>query len=311
MHSEPEEVRDYLTAELVEHQLYWASGPSDVEPVLEEANPEVVFSIKHSEFPGPHHARAFEYPTVRWFQVGGSGYDHLPSWAPDQKTVTNSAGVLAPFHAERAMASLLAMTCRVSGYLQEQKEKRWAPGRFATLMGQTLLILGYGATGQELAKRASAFGMRVLAVRRNPVASPFAEVFPLSELPHLWSQAQVLSLNLPLTAQTRGSVARQQLEQLPEGSHLLNASRGGVLCEESLLWALDEGPLAGAWLDVTATEPLPPDSHLWHHPKIMLTPHCADQVQDFPLRFARFFVENVRRYQRGQPLERVVGASSP
>lgn len=311
MHSEPGEIRDYLTAELAAHQLYWASAPGEVEPVLEEAQPEVVFSIKHSQFPGPFHAQAFDYPSVRWFQVGGSGYDHLASWDPRQKTVTNSAGVLAPFHAERAMASLLAMTCQVSGYLEEQKEKRWAPSRFSTLMGQTLLILGYGATGQELAKRAAAFGMRVLATRRNPSPCQWAEVFPLSELPQLWPLAQVLSLNLPLNAQTRGSVGREELRQLPEGSYLLNASRGGVLCEESLLWALDEGPLAGAWLDVTATEPLPADSPLWHHPKILLTPHCADQVHDFPLRFARFFVENMRRYQRGEPLERVVGAGSP
>lgn len=310
LHSEPEELRRYLESELKGHKLHWASSPGEVGPQLEVAQPEVVFSIKHSQFPGPFHAQAFLHPTVRWFHVGGSGYDHLPSWNQAEKIVTNSAGILAPFHGERAMAALLAMTTGVADSLRAQSEQRWAPGRFPTLQGRNLLIVGYGATGRQLAKRAVAFGMRVVGVQRRPRPCEWAAVESPAELPDLWSQAQVLSLNLPLDESTHGSIGRPQLEQLPEGSFLLNASRGGVLCEESLLWALDEGPLSAAWLDVTRTEPLPTESPLWHHPKVLLTPHCADQVQDFPLRFARFFVENFRRFELGKPLERVVTSVS-
>lgn len=307
LHSEPSEIEDFLRQELKEHELYWATCSEEVDATLSAARPEVVFSIKHSGFPGSDHAKAFRYPTVRWFHIGGSGWDHLWPWWNDVVTVTNSAGDLAPFHAERAMAALLALTTGLPRFLRRQNEKCWEPSRFSTLLDKTLLIVGFGRTGFELGVRAHAFGMNVMAVNRSRrEGDPWVtESFAMSELPRLWPRADVVSLNVPLNEETRGLVGREQLALMPRGSYLLNGSRGGVLCESALIEALEER-LAGAWLDVTATEPLSRNSPLWDHPRVILTPHCADQVDDFPLRFARSFVDNFRRYENGEPLLRVV-----
>ena len=92
------------------------------------------------------------------------------------------------------------------------------------------------------------------------------------------------------------------LSKLPNHCLLLNASRGGVVHLQALLDALNREDISGAWLDVTDPEPLPPESPLWHHPKVLITPHCADQVHDFPLRLAQFFVQNLRRFEGDEPL---------
>ena len=309
LHSEPEEISSYLEGQLQGHELFWASEPEQVIPLLMEAEPEVVFSIKHSGFNGSFHAQALSYPSVRWFQVGGSGVDHLGSWDVSKVQVSNAAGVLAPFHAERAMAALLYLSTGISRALEAQGEKEWSPSSFETLLGKTLLILGYGKTGRELACRARRFGMKVVGVKRvvqEYYCSQAHEIHPLERLNELLEKAHVLSVNLPLNNTTRGLVGRAQLKRLPAGSFLLNASRGGVLCQESLLEALSSGNLRGAWLDVTDPEPLPPDSPLWSHPKILITAHCADLVSDYSLRFARFFCENLRRYEAGKELRNLL-----
>lgn len=309
LHSEPDDFRAFLKKQLVGHELVWVSTPEEVEGTVEEVQPEVVFSIKHSEFPGDYHRLALKSSNLRWFHVGGSGTDHLDPWDPKQVTVTNSSGVLAPFHAERALAGLLCLSTGLKTFIEQQNQRQWRPRRFDTLQGKTLLILGYGFTGQELAKRASTLDMEIVAVRRRTesVAKHFAHrLYSPKELSSLWAEADVLSINLPLTSQTRDMIGESELSQLPEGAFLLNGSRGGIVCEKALLKGLHEGPLAGAWLDVAKEEPLPQESPLWNHPKILLTPHCADQVSDFPLRYAQLFCENFRRYVEGKSLLKVI-----
>lgn len=290
------------------HDLFWASDEEKLRECLRQADPEVVFSIKHSEFPGWIHAKAIRRTSVRWFHIGGSGWDHLLPWDPSVVVVTNSAGDLAPFHAERAMAALLYLSTGISEQVKSRQAKLWQPTRFSTLKGKRMLVVGHGRTGSELARRAAAFGMRVIAVNRTlkPKDAWVERCCRFDELSTLWSQADVLSLNVPLDDMTLGLVGREQLALLPKGAFLLNASRGGVLEEQPLLDALDSGHLAGAWLDVASEEPVAENSPLWTHPRLLLTPHCADQVADFPLRFARSFVENFRRFEAGKPLLRVV-----
>jgi phosphoglycerate dehydrogenase-like enzyme len=198
LHSEPDELRDWLSQRTAGHQLFWAATPEQVQETLPQADPEVVFSIKHSGFPGPAHRQALEWPSVRWLHVGGSGTDHLGRWDLARQTVTNSVGVLAPFHAERALAGLLALSSGLLRQTQAQAQRSWEPSRFATLRGQTALIVGVGRTGTALASLLKALGMRVLGVRRRHERHPDVdEMHEFSQLAQLWPRAQVVSLNVP------------------------------------------------------------------------------------------------------------------
>ena len=231
LHDTPADFSHWLERECSEHQFCWAQRPDKVQSALEDFRPEVVFSIKHSEFPGAAHRPALHFPSTRWFHVGGSGYEHLGRWDPQKVAVTNSAGVLAPFHAERAMAGLLALSTGLLRARTAQQECRWSPERFATLEGKTLLIVGLGHTGRELARRAASFGMTVVGVKRDrSVPVGFVdELRSPDELSHLWSRADVLSLNLPLNPKTRHLIDRSVLAALPTHCIVLNGARGDVV----------------------------------------------------------------------------------
>ncbi len=288
LHSEPDEVFEVLRGC---PGLEWAAArePGEVVRRLAEHDPEVILSIKTATFAGPSHGAALGWESVRWFHVGGSGRDHLPDWDPARVTVTDSKGVLAPFLAERVLAGLLALGTGLNHQLEEQRGARWSPTRFRPLAGRTMLVLGFGRTGAEVARRAQALGMCVLGVRRSGVARGGAdEMHGPGALHELLPRADVLSIHVPLTPETRGRIGAEELALLPEGALVLNASRGAVLSEAGLLGALEDN-VAGAWLDVFEEEPLPELNPLWRHPRILVTPHCADQVVDFPARFAKRF----------------------
>lgn len=305
LHSWPEELQEALSGP--DRQLFWATTPEQVEPLLREVQPEVVFSIKHSGFPGEAHRQAREWPSVRWFHVGGSGWDHLGQWDPERQTVTNSAGVLAPFHAERTLAGLLALSTGLVTHLEAQRLRLWNPTRFSTLRGRCALIVGVGRTGTALASLLKGLGMTVLGVRRRGERHPDVDtMYEFRQLPQLWARAEVLSLHLPWTPETHHLLDSRALAALPQGAIVLNGARGAVLHTEALLAALQSGHLGGAWLDVFEEEPLPADSPLWNTPGLLVSPHCADQVHDFAQRYAQLFLTNWELYRSGRPLLNLV-----
>ena len=307
LHDTPGDFDEWLRERFPQHEFGWAQNPGEVAEHLERLEPEVVFSIKHSEFPGPAHLPALHHPAVKWFQVGGSGYEHLGEWDRAQVTVTNSAGVLAPFHAERAMAGLLALSTGLLRARRLQKKATWSPDRFSSLQGRTLLVVGLGQTGRVLARRAASFGMKIIGVKRSPEHCPGVdEVHPVEMLDRLWERADVVSLNVPHNVETHHLVNKEVLRKLKPHALFLNGSRGSVVDEQALVEALRRKAIAGAWLDVFEQEPLPSESPLWGMDQVIITPHSADQVTDFPLRFARFFAENLERYAQGDELLNVV-----
>ncbi|QDV06272.1 Glyoxylate/hydroxypyruvate reductase A [Planctomycetes bacterium Poly30] len=290
LHSDPSELMVVLEAC---PGLRWraaSSGP-EVLAALEAHRPTVVFSLKHSGFPGDEHRPAIMAPSVRWFHVGGSGVDHLAGYDWSRVTMTTCAGVLAPFLAERAAAALLYLSTRLDETVRSTAERRWEPTRFASLQGKTAVIVGAGAAGTELALRLRPFGLRLVGVRASGEPHPaFDEMHGPGALAELLPRADVLSLHVPLNAATRHLIGQAELERLPAGAILLNSARGAVLEERALPGALDRG-LGAAWLDVFEVEPLPVSSPLWSHPRVLITPHQADQVGDYPMRFARRFAE--------------------
>lgn len=307
LHEDAPSLKPALEPEFSGAQFLYASNEAELEAALAR-DPEAVLSIKSSSFPGPLHRRAFHHPSVGWFQVGGSGFDHLLPLEREDLILTNSKGVLAPFLAETALGALLMLNANLLGYRRQQEARVWRPLPFEPLRGKTLLVVGLGAIGAYLADYAKALGMKVIGVRASREPHPSAEsVHGPEELMALLPSADVVSLHLRLNEETRHLFGPEAFAAMKPGAILLNTARGPVLEEAALLAALRSERLGGAYLDVFEQEPLPEDSPLWAEERLVITPHAADNVTDWPLRFAQFFAENLSRWREGEPLENRIG----
>lgn len=274
---------------------------------IAESGAEIVYSVRFAGTPGFPREALVESDTVRWVSVGGSGTDHLRPWNPDQVTVTNAAGVAADMMAEYVLGVMLAFTLDLKGFAKAKAEEEWVAGRVAPIMGRTVLILGLGRTGQAVAARCKAMGMNVVGVRARPVETPNVDaVHGMDALPRLWERADFVVVCVPLLAGTRGLVNRAALAAMKEQAVLIDVSRGGVVEEEALIEALTSGGIAGAGLDVFATEPLPPGHRLWRLENVILTPHCSSVFEGWELKSVEMFAENLTRYRRGEALVNVV-----
>ena len=302
-HDEPDHFRDLLAARFPDVEFVYATTPQGVMEALARHDPEVAFSIKHPGFPGPAHVPIPAHPSVRWIQIGGSGFDHLLPWDTERVTVTNGAGVLAPFLAESVTGGMLALACGFLNYVEQQRARQWKPMPFTPLRGRTLLVVGFGKIGECVALNARALGMRVLAIRGTPAPHPAAdEVHGPDALRTLLPRADFVSLHVRLNSTTRGMLSRDELAAMKPGAYLVNTSRGPVVDEAALIDALRSGRLAGAYLDVFETEPLPAESPLWTMPNVLITPHSSDNIHGWPRRFAELFADNLERWRSGEPL---------
>lgn len=309
LHDRPEEFREPLTARFPELTIEYVTSAEAVPAALERVRPEVVFSIKQATFPEAGHRLAAEFPTVRWFQVGGSGYEHIQPWDGERLTVTHCAGVLAPFLAETVTGAMLMLNGGFLRYLEQQRRAEWRQHFFRPIAGRTLAVVGLGQIGGRVAANAKALGMRVLGIRRRDTPDPRVDaLFGPEALHRVLAEADFVSLHLRLDEKTRHMIDGDALSVMKPGSFLINTARGPVVDEAALVAALQSGHLAGAYLDVFETEPLPAESPLWHMPNVFLTPHVADSVPDWPARFAAFFADNLERWLAGEPLANVVGS---
>ena len=307
LHDRPEDFCDLLASRFPDVTVAYATAAGEVPEALERLRPEVVFSIKHPGFPPAGHRPAVDFPTVRWFQVGGSGYEHILPWDGERLTVTNCAGVLAPFQAETVIAAILMLNGGFLRYLGQQRRSEWRQHAFRPLAGQTLAVVGLGQIGGRVAANAKALGMRVLGVRRSAAPHPSVDaLYRPEDLRRVLAEADVVSLHLRLDETTRHTIDGAALAAMKPGALLINTARGPVVDEAAVIAALEQGRLGGAYLDVFETEPLPADSPLWRLKNVVLTPHVADAVPDWTVRFAHFFAGNLERWLTGAPLENLV-----
>lgn len=247
---------------------------------------------------------------IRWVQAMNAGAGEqvraagLTAAELDRVVITSAAGVHAVPLAEFSLFGLLAFTKDLPRLLEDQRARRWGHYPNAELGGRTLLVLGLGRIGEEVARLASAFGMRVVGVnRRGASESPHvAEVHGTDRLVELLPRADALVVSLPLTEETRGLIGAAEIATMKPGAILVNVGRGGVIDEPALVHALRQRHLAGAALDVVATEPLPEDSPLWELPNVLLTPHTMALSHRENERIAELFLDNLRRYRSGEPL---------
>lgn len=306
-HSEPDELAGLVESRFPDLTVSYADTPERLRTRLAEDEPQAVFSIKHLDFPGEMHRDAVLAPSVRWVQVGGSGYEHLGKWDPARVTVTNCAGVLAPYLAETVIGAMIALNGSFPHYLARQKAHDWAPRTFRPLSEQTLLVVGLGAIGGEVAKRAKALGMTVVGMRRTAVESPNVDrCLALDRLPEAIADADFVSLHLRHTAATDHLIDARILGAMKPGATLINTARGKIVDEAALIAALGSGQLGGAYLDVFETEPLPPESPLWDFDNVLITPHASDNVEAWAVKFGQFFADNLARWQAGEDLANVV-----
>lgn len=251
---------------------------------------------------------------LRWIQAISAGIDRLDPRVLERVVLTNGNGVGAEPIAEHVITHLLMLARGAPIYLRRQVEHRWERGVQAReISGMTMGIVGMGAIGSAVARRARALGLRVIAIRRSVSRrSPDLvadEVCPPDDLPYLLAASDVVVLATPLTPETLGMIGEEQLRAMRPGSFLINIARGGVVDEPAMIVALRDGHLGGAGLDVFEREPLPAESPLWDMPNVIITPHVATGSERTMQRIEDLVCDNVRRFLDGKPLRNVVDVS--
>jgi phosphoglycerate dehydrogenase-like enzyme len=257
-------------------------------------------------------------PGLRFVQATAAGAGQQVRRAeltPDELArvaISSASGVHAVPLAEWSFFGLLAFAKGLPRLRRDAIEHRWDHYPTTELRGQTLLIVGVGAIGLEVARLATAFGMRVIGIKRQTdVELPHVDsLHPPEQLRELVGDAHAIVVTLPLTDETRGLIDRETVERMRDGAVFVNVGRGKVVDEEALIDALRSGKLAGAALDVTAKEPLPPESPLWELENVIISPHTAALSWHENERIVELFAENLRRYLHGDELLSRVDTSS-
>jgi glyoxylate reductase len=240
-------------------------------------------------------------PALRCVSNVAVGYDNIDVAACTRARIAvgHTPGVLTETTADFAFALLLGLARRVAEadrYVREGRWKTWEPGLLLgpDVHGATLGLVGFGAIGQAVARRARGFGMRVLCVSRS--AQPQAEQelgVTRVDKAQLLAESDMVSLHVPLTPLTRGYLGAPDFAAMKRGALLINTARGNVVDQPALVEALRSGQLGGAALDVTDPEPLPEGSPLLQLPNVLLAPHIASASHATRGRMAHMAVENL------------------
>jgi phosphoglycerate dehydrogenase-like enzyme len=250
-------------------------------------------------------------PRLRWIQSTSAGVETMAAAVPAGVVLTNASGVHGPKGGEYALTALLMLNHGVPQFVTRQRERRWDPVFTSTIAGRTVVVVGVGRIGAEVARLARRFGLRVLGVRRSGRPHRWVDrMFTPAGLGAAFRQADFVVVTTPLTPETRGLIGAKELDRLPRHAGLVNLGRGAVVDHGALAAKLRAGELAGAVLDVFPEEPLPADSELWTTPNVILSPHCAvDDGRTYVERCLAIFFDNLRRYASGRPLRNIVEPS--
>ena len=241
---------------------------------------------------------------LRIISVCSIGTDNIDVAAASELgvLVSNLPGATAGVVAEHAIGLMFAVAKRAAFQTIELRAGRWAPMEAVFLQGKTLGVIGTGNIGREVARLAGALGMKVIAWTFHPSPERASDLgVEYVELDDLLRRADVVSLHVRLTNESRGMLGRRELALLRKGALLVNCGRGGLVDTAALVDALDSGHLAGAALDVFDEEPLPPDHPLLSCRQVVLTPHMADQTPEGMELLNKGVVDNVIAFLEGRP----------
>jgi phosphoglycerate dehydrogenase-like enzyme len=255
---------------------------------------------------GPH---TLEYAQrVGWVHLAGTGIDSFPPELFDGRTVTNARGASAIPISEFVLAAMLAFEKHLPETWIHEPPEHWNFAPLGWLYGRNLGLVGLGGIGVAVAERALPFGMRVRALRRRPEPSPQSGVEVVGSLDELLPGADHVVLAAPATPRTRHLINAETLQLVKPGVHLVNIARGALVDQAALRVALDDGRVAMATLDTVDPEPLPDGHWMYSHPKVRLSAHVSWASPAGMDRTLEIFIDNLRRYAAGDPVQHVVDA---
>lgn len=247
---------------------------------------------------------------LRFIQSIGAGIDQFGRDVLSARGIrlASASGVNMKAVSDHAMALILALARRLPEARDNQTNHHWRgmigdlTRREDELGGKTLVIIGLGNIGGRLARLAKAFDMHVIGVRRDPAAGSNGadSVHAIADLNSLLPQADIVALTCPLTKQTENLIDADALGRMKTSAFLINTARGKVVNEAALIATMRAGGIAGAALDVTAEDPLPPESPLWSLPNTFITPHTAGETRRYEDNVLDILEENLERLWRGE-----------
>ncbi len=254
---------------------------------------------------------------LRWAQHWAAGVDAFtgnPDIVAKQFMLTNGSGVHAIPITEHILAYLLSFARGLHCAVRAQVKREWGkpddPCRddIFELPGKTMVLIGVGAIGERTARMATALGVHVIGVRRDPSkgAKTITEMVSPDRLLEVLPRADFVVMTVPLTEATRGMIGEPELQAMKRSAIVINIGRGGTIQEEALIRALQEGRIGGAGLDVFENEPLPQDSPLWDMSNVIITSHYAGHNPYYNERALNIFLDNLHHYIAGTALHNVV-----
>jgi phosphoglycerate dehydrogenase-like enzyme len=306
----PQWFSERLLQDFPQLEVVHLSSYENLENHLSDAEIVIAWSLRPEQFKAASKLRWIHSPAAAVHQL------IFPELVNSDVILTNSSQVHGPVVAEHVIALLFALAKKLPDAVRFQEKHIWGQEpmwrgrpRPRELAGATLGLVGLGNIGREVAKRASALGMRVIALREHPekgIPEHVEQVFSSSQVDDLVSQSDYVILAAPLTPATRSLMNAACFARMKPDACLINVSRGLLVDETALTQALHEKKIGGAALDVFAQEPLTPDSPLWELENLLITPHTAALTEKLWERHYKLFAENLRRYLAHQPLLAVV-----
>ncbi len=275
-------------------------------------SPELKSALAEAEivygFDLPVHTRKMA-PRLKWVQQVGAGMETLlcTDLMDGTVAITCNRGGVGYAIADYVWGGILYFT-KLSGFFEMAKQKKWALSSNQDVRGKTLGIVGLGGNGMEVARRAPAFGVRVIALDIRPLgAVPGVEhIYAPKDLNKMLAECDLVVLTLALTRDTLKMFKRPQFEAMKPGAYFINVARGAIVDTDALVSALKEKRIAGALLDVQDYEPVPPTSPLWDVPNLHITPHSSGAVPYQSVSNFGVFMDNLNRYVKGEPLTNTV-----
>jgi len=286
---------------LYEEQRNDLSHAAELDFLLKDA--EVMFGFR---LPKNALKRA---PKIKWLQMMTAGVERYldTEMVKNDVVITNASGLAAVPIAEWLMNVMLMFAKQMPRYARNKDGAKWERYPSGVLSGKTVGIIGLGAIGSETARRAQAFGMKVLGCRRSQRRARYCDaMLPREKLPELLHESDYVVIAVPWTPETNGMIGARELAAMKPSGYLLNIGRGDIINEPELIKALEAKQIAGAGLDVFSQEPLPPTSPLWKLPNVIMTPHIAGSMEDYIGQACDLFVKNLTRYAAGKKLFNVV-----
>ncbi|MEP6716008.1 MAG: D-2-hydroxyacid dehydrogenase [Terriglobia bacterium] len=251
-------------------------------------------------------------PKLEWIQTRSVGLDSLlcPELIANPILLTNGRGTFSQSLGEFVITGALYFAKDLPRMLKAKAERRWDVFDVHELSAQTMGIVGHGDIGRASARRAKAFGMRVLALRRdiNPRAGDedVDRVYATKDLHEMLPECDYVVAAAPLTPATKHMLSKAEFSRMKPGAIVINVGRGPVVDEAALIEALRDKTIRGAVLDVFEVEPLPAESPLWDMENVLISAHSADHTKDWMNDSVKFFLEQFARWQNGEPLKNVV-----